>query len=203
MNTRPAAGDVHVETRSQWRSWLAAHHASAGSVWLVSWKKHTGKPAISYDDAVTEALAVGWIDSVPATLDHDRTRLYFTPRKPGSGWSRPNKRRIDALERDGLMTETGRRVVDTARADGSWSKLDDVENLLVPTDLSAALDQRPGAREQWDAFPRSTRRGILEWIVQAKKPATRAKRIDQTADLAAKGERANQWPPPTSSPRQS
>jgi uncharacterized protein YdeI (YjbR/CyaY-like superfamily) len=84
--------------------------------------------------------------------------------------------------------------VAAARADGSWSKLDDVEDLVVPSDLAAAFVEHPGSADEWEAFPRSAKRGILEWIVQAKKPETRAKRVAETAELAARRERANQWP---------
>lgn len=192
MTAYDDADRVHAETRAQWRSWLAEHHASARSVWLVSWKKHTGKPAVSYDDAVSEALAFGWVDSVAATVDGDRTAQYYAARRPGSGWSRPNKQRVETLERDGLMTDAGRRVILAAKADGSWTLLDDVENLVVPPDLDRAFAALAGSREHWDAFPRSVKRGILEWITVAKRPETRARRIDQTAASAARGERANQ-----------
>jgi uncharacterized protein YdeI (YjbR/CyaY-like superfamily) len=186
---------VHPETRAQWRAWLAEHAADTRGVWLVSWRKHTGRPAVSYEDAVSEALAYGWVDSRGGKLDEDRTMLYFTPRKRGSGWARPNKRRIEELERASLMTEAGRRVVEAAKADGSWTLLDAVEDLVVPDDLAAAFTAVPGSREQWEAFPRSVRRGILEWIVQAKRAQTRENRVRETAELAGRGERAHQGRP--------
>lgn len=189
------AEQVPAETAAAWRTWLAAHHERLDGVWLVSWRKHSGRPAMSYDEAVCEALRVGWVDSVPRKLDEDRTMLYFAPRKPGSGWSAPNKERVERLESQGRMKAAGARVVAAARADGSWSKLDAVEALEVPDDLAAALELRPTAREQFDAFPRSARRGILEWIGSAKRPETRAKRVTETAELAQRGERANQWRP--------
>lgn len=144
---------VHVETRAQWRQWLTDHHQHARSVWVVSWRKHTGRPAVSYDDAVTEALAFGWVDSKPAALDNDRTMLYYSPRKAGSGWSRPNKLRIQTLERDGLMTPAGRRVIDAAKADGSWTMLDDAEDLVVPDDLASALDTGAGGKAPLGRLP--------------------------------------------------
>lgn len=195
---RTAADDalrVHPETRQEWRQWLTEHHSSERAVWLVSWRRPTGRAAVGYDAAVSEALAFGWVDSVQRRLDEQRTMLYFARRSPGSGWSRPNKLRIAALQRDGLMTPAGQRVVDAAIADGSWAMLDDVENLLVPPDLASALDAVPGARDHWDRFPPSARRGILEWIVQARRPDTRARRIVTTAEHAGRGERANQWTP--------
>ncbi|TWH75757.1 YdeI/OmpD-associated family protein [Modestobacter roseus] len=119
--------------------------------------------------------------------------LWFSPRQAGSAWSRPNKQRIAELEEAGLLTPSGRATVERARADGSWSRLDEVEDLVVPADLSAAFDAIPEAREQWAGFPPSARRAILEWIVQARRPETRARRVAETARLAARGERANQW----------
>jgi uncharacterized protein YdeI (YjbR/CyaY-like superfamily) len=182
----------------QWAAWLSAHHPRDHGVWLVTWKKATGRQAFDYEQAVTEALRFGWVDSVARGLDGDRSMLWFAPRRPGSGWSRSNKVRIERLEAQGRLEPAGRAVVEAARADGSWALLDAVEDLVVPDDLAAAFDRHPGAREQWEQFPRSARRGILGWIVQAKRPATRVTRVEQTAALAARGERANQWRPRTS-----
>lgn len=186
---------VHCEAVDRWGAWLEANHARDAGVWLVSWRKHTGKPAVGYEDAVTEALRFGWVDSLGSKLDDDRTMLWFSPRRRGSAWSRPNKQRIARLERAGRLEPAGRATVDAAKADGTWTLLDAVEDLIVPDDLAAAFAAHPGAREQWDGFPRSARRAILEWIVLAKRDATRAKRIEETARLAARGERANQWRP--------
>lgn len=185
---------VFMESRRQWRDWLEQNHSTSPGVWLVTWKKNRGGPHLAYDDIVEEALAVGWVDSQPRKLDEDRSQLLLTPRKPGSNWSRLNKERIERLTGAGLMRDAGLAVVAAARADGSWIALDEVEDLLEPEDLCAALDRNPVSRENWDSFPRSTRRGILEWIGNAKTPATRAKRVAETADNAAEGRRANQWP---------
>ena len=155
----------------------------------------SGREVLSYDDSVEEALCFGWVDSKGRALDETRTMLWFTRRKPGSGWSRPNKLRIERLEQAGLMTEAGSAVVAAAKADGSWSRLDAVEEGVVPPDLAAALDERPPARANFDGFPRSVRRGILEWIALAKRDETRARRVAETARLAQRNERANQWRP--------
>lgn len=190
-----SAPRVHAEMRRQWRRWLLDHHETASSVWLVSWKKSTGRPAVSYDDAVAEAISVGWVDSKPRKLDEERTMLYFSPRKPGSAWSRPNKIRVEQLRSSGEMTEAGERVIAQAVASGMWTLLDQVEDLIVLEDLDEAFRLHPPARENWDLFPPSARRGILEWIVQAKRPATREARISETARQAAVNIRANQWRP--------
>lgn len=174
----------------EWRSWLAEHHETAGGVWLVTWKQHTGRPTVSYDDAVTAALAVGWIDSLARRLDDDRTMLWYGPRRPTSGWSRPNKGRVERLYAEDRMLPAGQRAIDAAKANGAWTLLDAVEELVVPGDLAAAFDRYPGSWAAWDAFPRSAKRAILVWIVQAKRAATRAERIERAAVQAGQGKRA-------------
>lgn len=186
---------VEVTSRAQWRAWLQAHHESAPGIWLVTHKKAQGDTYLPYEELVEEALCFGWVDSKGRALDERRSMLLVTPRKRGSGWSRPNKERVARLEAAGLLAPAGRSVIEAARADGSWTALDAIENLEEPDDLRAALDATPGARGHWDGFPRSARRGILEWISLAKRDETRAKRIRTTADAAARGERANQWKP--------
>jgi uncharacterized protein YdeI (YjbR/CyaY-like superfamily) len=164
-------------------------------VWLVTYKKAAGDRYVPYADTVEEALCFGWVDSKSRSVDAERSMLLMTPRKPGSGWSRPNKERVGRLAAAGLLAPAGEAVIEAAKADGSWSKLDAVENLEEPGDLRAALDADPDARRHWDAFPRSAKRAILEWIAQAKRAETRARRVAETARLAARGERANQWRP--------
>lgn len=192
MADRP---DVPVESIAAWRSWLVEHSPSSAGCWAVTWRKDSGRLVVPYAALVEQALCVGWVDSRPRKVDAERTALLFTPRKAGSGWSRPNKERVVRLRRDGLMLPAGEAVVTAAVADGSWTKLDLVEDLVEPPDLVRALDADPAARTNWDAFPRSAKRGILEWIVQAKREQTRSGRIEQTVAAARVGERANQWSP--------
>src|SRR4051812_15068527 len=186
---------VHVETREQLRAWLSEHAADSSSILLVTWRRPTGRPAPSYEDIVEEALCFGWIDSAGRTLDDERTCLRLGPRRRGSGWARTNKIRIERMERAGTMTDAGRAVIERAKADGSWTLLDAVEDGIVPDDLVAALAARPPARENFDAFPWSARRALLEWTVQAKRPETRRRRIEEIAARAEHNERANQWTP--------
>ena len=184
---------VHPLTRDEWRAWLERNHERPGGVWLVTYKKATGKPRVEYEEQVEEALCFGWIDSKANKLDDERSMLWFSPRKAGTGWSRPNKERIERLLAGGRMAPAGLARLEAAKADGSWNALDAVEALEVPPDLEAALAAHGEARKHWDAFPRSARRAILEWISLAKKPETRAKRVEETAHLAAENVRANQW----------
>jgi uncharacterized protein YdeI (YjbR/CyaY-like superfamily) len=181
-----------VESRAGWRAWLQEHHGSAAGVWAVTWKKSSPGPYVAYEDLVEEALCFGWIDSLGRRLDAERTRLLFTPRKPASTWSRPNKERIERLTAAGLMAPAGLAMVELARRTGTWTALDLVEDLVEPAELRAALDAVPAARQSWDGFPRSTRRAILEWISSAKTDATRDKRVRTTVDEAAVGRWANQ-----------
>lgn len=184
---------IHPLTRDAWRKWLIENHQKADHIWFIRYKKSAGKPVVSFDEAVEEALCFGWIDSLPRKLDEERTMLYFAPRKKGSGWSRVNKERIDRMLAEGKMMEAGLKKMEEAKADGSWTKLDAIENLEIPDDLAKALADRPPAADYFDAFPRSVKRGILEWILNAKRSATREKRILQTAEMAQNNERANQW----------
>jgi uncharacterized protein YdeI (YjbR/CyaY-like superfamily) len=188
--------DVEITSRAQWRAWLQAHHSDAPGAWVVTYKKHTGDRHVPYDEVVEEALCFGWIDSSGRKVDEDRWKLLVTPRKPGSNWSQANKERIERLDAAGLLTPAGEAAVASARADGSWEALDAASALEEPADLRQALDGEPDARGHWDAFPPSTRRAILEWIGNAKRAETRAKRVGETAALAARNVRANQWRQP-------
>lgn len=181
------APQVHAESAAQWRAWLEENHAApVPGAWLVFWKPVTGRPRVTYEDAILEALCFGWIDSQARSLDDERSALWFTRRRPGSAWSATNKRRLEVLAERGGMTPAGQAVVDAAKADGSWSYLDDVENLVVPDDLRVALDQH-GAAATWDGFTESARRLVLRWILDARRPETRATRVEETARLAAQG----------------
>jgi uncharacterized protein YdeI (YjbR/CyaY-like superfamily) len=183
--------EVDVESRAQLRDWLAANHAASPGIWLVTYKKSSGGPHVPYDDIVEEALCFGWIDSRIRRVDELRSALLLTPRKPKSRWSRSNKERIARLAAAGLLTPVGVAAVDLAKGNGSWTALDDVENLLEPDDLRTALDARPEARRHWDEFSDSARRAILLWILDAKRPQTRASRIEETVSEASEGRRAH------------
>ena len=181
---------VQPGSLAEWRDWLSQNHGRGSGVWLVTWRAGSNGPRITYEESVEQALCFGWVDSKGRSLDAERTMLWFAPRKRGSGWARTNKARIERLTAAGLMAPAGLAVIEAAKADGSWTLLDDVENLVVPDDLAAAFAAHPPAREHWDAFPRSARRATLEWIVQAKRAETRAKRVAEAAEKAQANERA-------------
>jgi len=184
---------IHPKSRAEWRDWLSNHHTQTNGVWLISYKKASGKPRMEYDEAVEEALCFGWVDSKPNKLDDERTMLWFAPRKTGSGWSKLNKSRVEKLIASGLMTPAGLSKIEAAKQDGSWYALDSIDALEIPTDLEKSLASNQMAQQYFNGYPRSVKRGILEWIASAKKPETRAKRIEETVTSAANNIRANQW----------
>jgi uncharacterized protein YdeI (YjbR/CyaY-like superfamily) len=155
-------------------------------VWLVSPRRASDRP-VGYEDAVLEALRFGWVDSTQKPVDEQRSMLWFSPRRTESVWTRINKGRVARLEAEGRMEPAGRAQVEAARANGRWTIMDDVEDLVVPDDLAEALAARPGAREHFDGFSPSVRKQVLAWIVLAKRPETRATRIATTASMAADG----------------
>jgi uncharacterized protein YdeI (YjbR/CyaY-like superfamily) len=185
----PPAEPIAPAHREAWRAWLSAHHATSAGVWLVYPRKGTRIPGVSYAEAVEEALCFGWIDSVARPLDGTRWMQRFTPRKAGSAWSRLNQQRVERMIGEGRMTPAGMEKIEVARRDGSWSRLDAVERLEVPADLAAALALDPAAAASFHAFPRSTRKRILGWIQQARRPETRERRIHETVEGAARNER--------------
>jgi uncharacterized protein YdeI (YjbR/CyaY-like superfamily) len=189
---------IRPADRAAWRAWLSEHAETSAGVWLV-YTKGAGR-TLPYDAIVEEALCFGWVDSLPRSLDDASAMLYVAPRKARSSWSRVNKERIERLTAAGLMAPPGIRAVETAKANGSWAALDEVETLEEPPDLRRALDAVPPARTAWDGFPRSAKRAILEWIGAAKRDETRAQRVRTTVEEAAAGRRADQWRQPKSAP---
>ena len=183
----------HPLTRQEWRSWLEANHKKSPGMWLVSYKKHTGKPALTYDEIVEEALCFGWIDSVANRVDDERTMLLITPRKPRSGWSRPNKERIERLTAQGRLAPAGIAAIEIAKANGSWEALDASEAMVMPDDLAAALTKDEQAKGYFDKFPPSTKKAIYQQVLAAKRPETREKRIAEVVRLAHDNRRFGQW----------
>lgn len=202
MTAVPPSASVHPDTwkfdfpiyhppdRAAWRRWLDEHHGTARGVWVVSWRKASGREAVPYEELVLEALCFGWIDSTVNILDDDRGLQLMTPRKAKSTWTRLNRQRISDLEAQGLLADAGRRAVDVAQANGWWTIYDPVEDLLEPDDLAAALDAVPAARGAWDGFPPSSRKQMLWWVLSAGKPETRATRIEKIVAEARAGRRA-------------
>ena len=174
-----------------WRAWLERHHLDTDGVWLARWTKASGHTPLDYGAIVEEALCFGWIDGLTNTLEDGRQAHLLTPRRARSAWAPSNKERIERLVADGRMTEAGLKVIEAAKADGSWSMQDAAEALIEPPELRAALDANDAARRHWDAFPKSPRRALIWWVMSAKRPETRERRVATIVEEAAEGRRAN------------
>lgn len=180
----------HIEkftpaNRQEWRTWLKKNHQSKDAVWLVYYKKKTGIATISWSDAVDEALCFGWIDSKGVKIDEQTFKHFFCKRKPKGTWSKINKEKIKRLIADKLMMPAGLAVIEAAKQNGSWNILDEVEELIVPKDLSAAFRKNAGSKAFFSGLSKSSKKMLLYWIVSAKRPETRQKRITEIAELAA------------------
>ena len=185
----PEYKTTHPKTKEQWRQWLEKNHTSSPGVWLIYYKKSTGKRSFSWSEAVDEALCFGWIDSLPRKLDEERAMLKFTPRKPKSIWSEINKKKIEILINEKRMTPAGLAKIEQAKKDGSWDTLNNsnyhTDNNSLPDDLAKAFAKNKKALGNFSNFSSSYRRQFLFWIDSAKRPETRAARIKQTILMAA------------------
>jgi uncharacterized protein YdeI (YjbR/CyaY-like superfamily) len=175
---------LYARNRQEWRDWLVKNHAVSSGVWLIYYKKGSDKPSVSYEGAVEEALSFGWIDSKVNSLDEERYMQVFTPRKPRSSWSKLNKQRVEKLIKNGQMTAVGLEKIEAAKRDGSWNKLDAIDDLEVPADLTEALADNQKAYDNFMAFSNSSKKIIVYWIEEAKRTETRKKRIGKTVSLA-------------------
>ena len=173
---------VQPATRADLRAWLTSNHQSSPGVWLVSYTKASGRPQLPYEDAVLELLCFGWVDSQTRKIDAERSAIYVAPRRKGSTWAATNKARVAALIDAGLMQPAGLAVIERAKADGSWSILDSVEALQVPDDLAEQLARNPALAERYEAMSKTDKKQLLYSLVSAKKPETRAARLQRFVD---------------------
>lgn len=174
------------KSRADWRIWLEENHQSKHSVWLVYYRVSTKIPSLSWSNAVDEALCFGWIDSTKKTIDEERYMQYFSRRKPKSMWSRINKEKVTKLIKNNLMTKAGFDSIETAKQNGSWTILDEVESLIIPEDLKEELANYKGSTEYFDSLSRSAKKILLHWVIFAKRSETRQKRIIEIAENASK-----------------
>ncbi len=181
---------VYMKTRGEWRDWLRRHHDQSTGIWLVFYKKHTGKPSLEYDAAVEEALCFGWIDSIIKKVDEEKYVRKLTPRKPDSRWSELNKRRIRKLTRQGLMAEVGLARVAEAKQSGLWEKADRPEiSLELPQAFKEALAKSKKARVFFEQLAPSYRKQFIGWIAMAKRQETKDRRIREAMALLERGEK--------------
>ena len=171
--------EVFFATRQELRGWLSEHVHQANGIWAIFYKKSTGVSDLSWDAIVEECLCFGWIDSLPGKVDATKTKIYISPRKKDSGWSQRNKTLLVALEQRGLMTEFGRKAVAGAIANGSWTRFDLAEQLVLSEELREILTADRTFATNWNRLTDARKRQYLQQIYDAKKELTRRARIDQ------------------------
>ncbi len=179
---------VEIKSAEELRSWLLKNHKQPDSVWLVTYKKSEPDKYVSRWDVLDELLCFGWIDGIRRKLDNKRTMQLISPRK-AAHWARTYKERATKLIAEGKMHESGLKSIQSSKAKGLWDFMDDVDNLIIPDDLSRALNETEGAHEFFDAINDSSKRFVLRWIKLAKSDKTRQKRIQKIAELSSKGEK--------------
>lgn len=179
----------HPKNQSEWRRWLEENHDSQQAIWLVLHKKKSPNFNLSWSDAVDEALCFGWIDSTKRTLNEQAYIQYFTQRKPKSNWSKVNKEKVAKLIDAGLMQAAGFKSIEIAKENGSWVQLDAVEELKVPEDLETALKTHAEAYAYFNQLSKSVRKGMLYWVISAKRTATREKRIAEIVQNAGENQK--------------
>ena len=193
MELKDGIKTFYAKSQKEWRQWLEKNHESEKSVWLIIYKKESKTKSVYYPEAVDEALCFGWIDSKPNKRDAESFYQYFSKRNPKSNWSKVNKEKVKRLLAEGLITKSGLEAIEIAKQNGTWNALDEVEEIIIPDDLQKAFSKKKSALTNFEKFPRSSKRGILEWILNAKRPETRQKRIQETVDLAEKNIKANHY----------
>jgi uncharacterized protein YdeI (YjbR/CyaY-like superfamily) len=193
MELKGGIKTFQAKSRTVWRKWLEKNHSKEKSVWLIIHHKSNQAASVYYDVAVEEALCFGWIDSKPNKRDEESYYLFFSQRKPKSNWSKVNKERVEKLTKLGLITPAGQAMIDLAKKSGTWLALNASDNLVIPPDLQKHFDKNKIAFKNFSAFPPSSKKIILEWIMNAKRPETRLQRIKQSVELAEKNIRANHY----------
>lgn len=180
-------------SRAAWEEWLAQNHLSETAVWLVFHTKASGKFSLSWSEAVDVALCYGWIDSKKIKIDAETSHQFFSKRKPNSTWSKINKEKVTQLIESGHMQAAGLRCIEVAQQNGSWTLLDEVEELIIPHDLKAEFDKHPESQAYFESLSKSVRKMLLQWLVLAKRPETRQQRIHEIAVNAGQKKKPKQF----------
>ena len=182
--------ELIVRDAVAWRKWLGSHHENSRGVWLVVSKKGTITPTrLTYDQALEEALSHGWIDGQAQRRDDRSYRLRFTPRRSRSAWSKRNTVIADRLISEGRMHPAGVAEIERAKSDGRWqAAYHGQATIEVPDDLTAALNTQPAAKAMFQILSSPNRYAVLYRIQDAKRPETRARRIEQFVAMLARGE---------------
>lgn len=181
---------VHVTNRQDWRQWLEKNHDKEKEVWLIFYKKHTGKPRVPYDEAVEEALCFGWIDSIVKRIDDEKYAQKFTPRKADSNWSELNKKRVKKMMQEGRMTEAGLALINAAKKSGKWEQvIAQPQEFPIPPEVIKAISANKKAWENFNKLAPSYKKQYIGWITTAKKEETRQRRLKEAVEILAQGKK--------------
>ncbi len=181
---------LFLENPDDWRHWLSLNHDKEKEIWLIFYKKKSGKPTIKYELAVEEALCFGWIDSIIEKIDEQRYVRKFTPRKNNSNWSESNKKRVADLIMSNRMTAIGKAKVDIAKRNGKWNQeTGQVISYEIPPEFQAALDHNFNAKKNFKQLSKSNQEQFIGWIMVARRHITREKRIMESIRLLEKNKK--------------
>jgi len=185
--------DYCPHNKKDWRKWLELNHNYKEAVWLIFYKKKSPNYNLSWSESVDEALCFGWIDSTKKTIDSEKYKQYFSKRKAKSNWSKINKDKVKTLIDQGLMQNEGYKSIEFAKENGSWTILDGVEALEIPEDLKSEFANYKGSMEFFDSLSKSVKKGLLYWVISAKRKETRQKRIFQIVENASRNLKPKQF----------
>ena len=182
---------LDFKDRQEWRAWLSENHdKEPKGIWVIYYKGNTSSSSLTYDESVEEALCFGWIDSVIKKIDEEKYCRKFTPRRKGSNWSALNKKRIRKMIEAGLMTEHGLSKIEEAKKDGTW----DVDStpqvgLEISETLVLAFEEHEQARLFFETLATTERKRYIWWVSSAKRPETKAKRLEESIELLSSGQK--------------
>ncbi len=188
MTNAKDSDTFYAKSAEEWREWLANNGQTEKSIRLILFHKKSGVPSVGYQESIEHALCFGWIDSKANKRDDKSFFLFFTPRKPGSTWGKANRERAEKMIALGLMTPAGQAMIDLAKKSGAWDSLAEAQDDVIPTDLQALFDENQAAYRNFQSFAHSYRRAYLEWILDAKRPETRLKRMAHLIQLAERNQ---------------
>ena len=183
MESKP---ELYFKNDLLWREWLTKNHESSNGIYLIFFKVENEEESMRWEEAVKVALCFGWIDSTVKSLGNGKRRQYFCKRNPKSIWSALNKKYILELTSNNLMHESGFKIIEIGKQNGSWTALDNVEKGIIPEDLQTEFNKNKTAFTNFKNFAPSYRKSYLYWIDQAKRETTRNKRITEIIDLCTR-----------------
>ena len=185
--------EYYPNNKKDWRKWLELNHKKKGAVWLILYRKKSSRHNLSWSESVDEALCFGWIDSTKKTINNDCYKQYFSKRKAKSNWSKVNKDKVKNLIDQGLMKEEGYKSIEMAKENGSWTILDEVEELLIPEEVEKEFANHQGSMEYFNSLSKSSKKILLYWVVSAKRKETKQKRILEIVENASKNLKPKQF----------